>query len=72
MFVELSPCVDCARAIIQAGIVRVVINRDRSAEYTSERYCGEQLAALEMLAEAGIVVDFVSPGFGSGEEEGLS
>jgi dCMP deaminase len=61
MFVELSPCLDCARAIIQAGIVEVVINHDRAAEYSSERYSGEHSTALEMLAEASIAVRFVSP-----------
>jgi dCMP deaminase len=61
MFIELSPCVDCARAIIQAGLVEVVINHDRAAEYKGERYSGEQSMALEMLAEAGIAVRFVSP-----------
>ena len=60
IFVELSPCIDCARAIIQAGAVEVVINHDRAIEYSSERYSAEHLMALEMLAEAGIAVRFVS------------
>ena len=62
IFVELSPCVDCARAIIQAGLAEVVINLNRNAEYMSERYSGEHPTALEMLAEAGVRVRFVSPG----------
>ena len=61
IFVELSPCVDCARAIIQAGLTEVVINHDRNAEYMSERYSGEHPTALEMLAEADVTVRFVSP-----------
>jgi dCMP deaminase len=61
MFVELAPCVDCARAIIQAGVVEVVINHDRASEYSGERYADEHSTALEMLAEAGIAVRFVSP-----------
>ncbi len=60
MFVELAPCVDCARAIIQVGIVEVVINHDRASEYCGERYSGEHSTALEMLVEAGIAVRFVS------------
>ncbi len=60
MYVELSPCVDCARAVIQAGIVEVVINHNRAAEYTSDRYSGEHSKALEILAEARIAVRFVS------------
>jgi len=61
VIVELTPCVECARAIIQAGIVQVVINHDRSAEYDGDRYSGEHPAAIAMLAEAGVAVRFVSP-----------
>jgi dCMP deaminase len=61
MSVELMPCVDCARAIIQAGVVEVVINQDRASEYSGERYSDEHSTALEMLTEAGIAVRFVSP-----------
>ena len=61
VIVELTPCVECARAIIQAGAVQVVINHDRSAEYSGERYSGEHSTALAMLAEAGIAVRTVSP-----------
>ena len=61
MFIDLSPCVDCARAIIQAGLVEVVINQDRTTEYRGERYSSEHSTALQMLAEAGIPVRFVSP-----------
>jgi dCMP deaminase len=61
MVVELIPCVECARAIIQAGVVQVVINEDRSAEYRGDWYSGEHSTALAMLAEAGIAVRFVSP-----------
>jgi dCMP deaminase len=61
MIVELTPCVDCARAIIQAGVVQVVINQKRSAEYCGVRYSGEHSTALAMLAEAGIAVRFASP-----------
>lgn len=61
MFVELTPCVECARAIIQAGIVQVVINQERAAEYRGDRYSGEHSTAVAMLAEAGIAVRVVSP-----------
>lgn len=61
MFVELTPCVDCARAIIQAGVVEVVINHDRASEYSAERYSDEHSTAIAMLTEAGIAVRFVSP-----------
>ncbi|HVN05640.1 MAG TPA: deaminase [Bryobacteraceae bacterium] len=61
VIVELTPCVECARAIIQAGVVQVVINHDRSAEYRGKRYSGEHRMALAMLAEAGIAIRLVSP-----------
>jgi dCMP deaminase len=61
MIVELTPCVDCARAIIQSGLAQVVINERRSAEYSGERYSGEQSAALEMLTEAGVSIRFSRP-----------
>ncbi|HWE50827.1 MAG TPA: deaminase [Bryobacteraceae bacterium] len=60
LVVELIPCVECARALIQAGIARVVINRDRSAEYDSARYSFEHPTALAMMAEAGVLVRFAS------------
>jgi dCMP deaminase len=69
MVVELTPCVDCARAIIQAGVAQVIINDDRSSEYLGDRYSGEHSTALAMLAEAGIVVRFVSPSLKRREAE---
>jgi dCMP deaminase len=59
--IELPPCVDCARAIIQAGLVEVVINGDRASEYNGEHYASEHSTALSMLAEAAVAVRFVSP-----------
>jgi len=70
MIVELTPCVECARAIIQAGVVQVVINGGRSAEYSGDRYSGEHSTALAMLAEAGIAVRSIDPGVGIGAGEG--
>jgi dCMP deaminase len=61
MFVDLSPCIDCARAIIQAGVAELVINRDRADDYSGHRYSDEHSTALEMLNEAGVEVRFVSP-----------
>ena len=72
IFVELTPCMECARAIIQAGIDHVVINGDRSAVYCSNRYTAEHSTALAMLAEAGIAVRFVSPSLYQQEREETS
>jgi dCMP deaminase len=69
MIVELAPCVDCARAIIQAGVVQVVINKKRSDGYCGVRYSGEHSMAMALLAEAGIAVRFASPSVDTGQGE---
>ena len=33
IFVEIMPCMDCARAIVQAGITEVVISAERMEQY---------------------------------------
>ena len=38
IYVEIMPCMDCARAIVQAGIVEVVVSDERMKQYTSELY----------------------------------
>ena len=58
LIVELIPCVECARAIIQSGMVEVIINRDRCDSYKGGRYSGEHSTAMSMLAEARICVRF--------------
>ena len=56
IFVEIMPCMDCARAIVQAGIVEVVISAGRMAEYSSEYY-NEHFGMVETLfGEAGVGV----------------
>ena len=48
LYVTASPCIECAKLIIQAGIVRVV--------------CGEEYRirdGIELLRQAGIQVDFI-------------
>jgi dCMP deaminase len=49
---SLPPCADCARAIIQAGIVEVVL---ASLDYP-DRWAESCQTALMMLSEAGLVV----------------
>ena len=48
MYVTASPCIECAKLIIQAGIRRVV--------YSEVYHCAD---GLELLKKAGIQVDFV-------------
>jgi dCMP deaminase len=38
LYVEIMPCMDCARAIVQAGIVQVVVSSERMKEYSSVYY----------------------------------
>jgi dCMP deaminase len=54
IYVELVPCVDCARAIIQAGIREVVVHAERVDSYDSEHYREQHLLAQEMFNEAGV------------------
>ncbi len=56
LYVEIMPCMDCGRAIVQAGIREVVISSERMREYSSEYY-KEHFGNVEVLfEEAGIKV----------------
>ena len=56
IYVEIMPCMDCARAIVQAGIREVVVAAERMNLYSSEHY-NRQFGLTEVLfAEAGIIV----------------
>lgn len=48
LYVSLFPCNECAKAIIQSGITRVV--------YESDKYCGSEgnIASKRMFQDAGI------------------
>jgi dCMP deaminase len=54
IYVELMPCMDCARAIVQAGIREVVVCGERISQYSSEYY-DEHFRLVEVLfGEAGV------------------
>ncbi len=56
LYVEIMPCMDCARAIVQAGIRQVVISGERMAQYSSDYY-NQHFGMVEVLfAEAGVAV----------------
>jgi len=56
IYVEIMPCMDCARAIVQAGIREVVVSSVRMAQYSSAYY-DEHFGMTEVLfAEAGVKV----------------
>jgi dCMP deaminase len=48
IYVEIMPCMDCARAIVQAGIVEVVISAERMKAYSSDYY-NEHFGMVEVL-----------------------
>ncbi len=56
IYVEIMPCMDCGRAIVQAGIVAVVVSSERMAQYSSDYY-NQHFGMVEVLfAEAGVSV----------------
>jgi len=56
IYVEIMPCMDCARAIVQAGILEVVVSTARMAQYSSVYY-DEHFGNSEVLfGEAGVRV----------------
>ena len=59
IYVEIMPCMDCARAIVQAGIREVVVSSKRMAQYSSAYY-DEHFGNSEILFnEAGVKVRVV-------------
>jgi len=56
IYVELMCCMDCARAVVQAGILQVVISEERMKAYSGPYY-EEHFGMSEVLfREAGIKV----------------
>jgi dCMP deaminase len=51
---KFPPCADCARAIIQSGITRVVQERLDHDSEAAKRWKESSTATFEMFAEAGI------------------
>ena len=56
VYIALMPCMDCARAIVQAGIREVVVSEARMREYSSEYYNEHFRMVDQLLEEAGIKV----------------
>jgi dCMP deaminase len=54
MYVDLMPCIDCARGIIQSGIREVVVSKDRMQAYSNLSYREQHVVAASMLKEAGV------------------
>jgi len=59
IYVTHIPCTDCARAIIQVGIVRVVADLNCMEGGFADRWSEAAATTREMLAEADIPVELV-------------
>ena len=56
LYVEIMPCMDCGRAIVQAGIREVIVSGARMSQYSSDYY-DEHFRNVEVLfQEAGVNV----------------
>lgn len=58
-YITAEPCADCSRALIQSGIVRVVLPEKTCMDDSEKqkRWEDQWEAAREMLEEANIIVD---------------
>ena len=56
LYTMAHPCADCARAIIQAGITKVVIHKQYTERMDSEKWKESFLRAQEMFDEAKVEV----------------
>jgi len=60
IYVTHIPCADCARAIIQVGIQRVVADAASMQGDFAERWSEDAQITREMLGEAGIAIDLIA------------
>jgi dCMP deaminase len=56
-YVTMFPCADCAKALIQTGIHRIVAHAPNLA---CERWGAQQQVAIDMLTESGVIFEPVS------------
>ncbi len=62
LYVEIMPCMDCGRALVQAGIREVVISGQRMSQYSSEYFDEHFKKVQELFQEAGVRVRQVPAG----------
>jgi len=55
-YVNWWPCMDCARGLVQAGIVRLVA---REPDVSNPKWGETQHAALELLQECGVQITYM-------------
>lgn len=53
------PCADCARAVIQTGIIEVVIGKTTLTEDFKSRWSEDIKISEELLSEAGVTITIV-------------
>ena len=56
MYVDMMPCADCARGIIQSGIKEVVVSSARMQGYSNSVYREQHIVAEALLREAGVTL----------------
>jgi dCMP deaminase len=61
MYTTLFPCADCARAIVAAGLSRLVVFGLAKDPIRDEKWLEHYRHADRMLAMAGVIVDVVDP-----------
>jgi dCMP deaminase len=59
IFVPLFPCVDCARGIIQSGIVEVVCVTPKDDSDVNARWAEDHKRSIVLFREAGVGVRFI-------------
>lgn len=56
IYVNLLPCADCARGIIQKGIKEIIVHKGFTEAVNSGTYDESHKASMEMFKEAGVKV----------------
>ena len=56
IYVNLFPCSRCARAIIQSGIIEVIVDERNKKEDCNDRWKDDMECARQMLTEAGVII----------------
>ena len=52
------PCADCARGIINAGIIKIIAKKDAGSK--SQKWKDSAKRSLQMFKEAGVKVEYYS------------
>jgi dCMP deaminase len=66
MYLPWFPCMDCARALVQSGIVQLIAMKP---DLTHETWGEEHQQAIQLLFEAGVEILWYEDGVIIGEEE---